>query len=161
MRKQPEWLRKLNRETIGSLCGKSTTQLPRRSLVPLEVEVSSRVEARKVLTNDVNDGNMGDMKSMAENEKHGQRTYLGGDSVKHPSHYNHGKMEVIDIIDAFPHLNYNLLVALKYILRAPYKGRQEDLRKAIHHLEHMIELMDKGELGYSRQATYAKPSVTE
>ena len=78
--------------------------------------------------------------------------------VHNPHHYNHGAIEVIDIINAFGHLDYCLLNALKYILRAPFKGRQQDLEKAIWYLTNMKERMDKGEPGYYKRN---KPEVTE
>lgn len=78
--------------------------------------------------------------------------------VHHPDHYNHGKLEVIDVLDAFGHLHFSLLNAIKYILRAPFKGRIQDLDKAIWYLQHMKDLMAKGEPGYYKKW---KPEVTE
>lgn len=57
------------------------------------------------------------------------------DPVNHPSHYNQGPIEVIDIIEAsMTHemfKGYLLGNVLKYMLRAPYKGNQEqDHKKA-------------------------------
>jgi len=62
-----------------------------------------------------------------------------GDTTFHPSHYNMGRFEVIDVIDDWK-LDFCLGNAIKYIARAPYKGKEkEDLRKAIEYLELKIE----------------------
>lgn len=51
-------------------------------------------------------------------------------NVNHPSHYNKGKIEAIEIIEDWD-LNFNLGNVIKYVLRAPYKGEAiEDLEKA-------------------------------
>ena len=71
--------------------------------------------------------------------------------VNHPTHYSHGGMEVIDILDAFGHLHYNLLNAIKYVLRAPYKGHEQDIDKAIWYLTRMKELMAQGHPGYYKE----------
>lgn len=42
-------------------------------------------------------------------------------NVEHPSHYNQGKYEVIDVINDWK-LNFNLGNAIKYIARADYKN---------------------------------------
>nr|DAY11882.1 MAG TPA: nucelotide kinase [Caudoviricetes sp.] len=58
------------------------------------------------------------------------------EKVDHPSHYNIGRIEVIDFIED-QNLNFNLGNAVKYISRAgkkdPKKFR-EDLEKAIWYL---------------------------
>ena len=58
------------------------------------------------------------------------------EKVDHPSHYNAGRIEVIDFIED-QNLNFNLGNAVKYISRAgkkdPVKFR-EDLEKAIWYL---------------------------
>jgi hypothetical protein len=57
------------------------------------------------------------------------------DPVKRPSHYRMGEIEAIDIIEQItsgypPELAYKIGSALKYIIRAPYKGKMsEDLSK--------------------------------
>jgi len=65
------------------------------------------------------------------------------EQVNHPEHYNHGSLEVIKIIedqltnapiDAYE--GFCVANALKYVLRAPYKGKpEEDVDKAIWYLE--------------------------
>lgn len=60
--------------------------------------------------------------------------------VSHPLHYNAHNIEVIDFIQDWE-LNFALGNAIKYICRAPYKGKQiEDIEKAIQYLE--FELLD-------------------
>lgn len=65
-----------------------------------------------------------------------------GSMVSHPSHYNAGKIEVIEYLeDQFmsrPH-EWN---AVKYLSRANKKGREiEDLEKAIWYIQRKIELL--------------------
>ena len=60
-------------------------------------------------------------------------------NVEHPSHYNQGKYEVIDVINDWK-LNFNLGNAIKYIARADYKNNAiEDLEKAIFYLNYEIK----------------------
>ncbi|MBO7309522.1 MAG: DUF3310 domain-containing protein [Kiritimatiellae bacterium] len=60
-------------------------------------------------------------------------------AVDHPSHYNVGKIEVIDAIEAWG-LNFSLGNAVKYIARADHKGKPiEDLQKARWYIEREIE----------------------
>lgn len=57
------------------------------------------------------------------------------ETVNHPNHYNVGKIEVIDAIEDWG-LNFNLGNAVKYIARAPHKGKQEeDLKKALWYIQ--------------------------
>ena len=59
--------------------------------------------------------------------------------VDHPSHYNTGRVEVIDAIEAW-NLGFNLGNVVKYVARADYKGTPlEDLRKAAWYLNREIE----------------------
>ena len=63
--------------------------------------------------------------------------------VNHPSHYNKGKYEVIDVIYDW-NLNFSLGSALKYIARAEYKDKPvEDLKKAIQYIEFEIKEREK------------------
>ena len=60
-------------------------------------------------------------------------------NVDHPSHYNHGTIEVIDAIEDW-NLNFCLGNAIKYIARCAYKGnKKEDLEKAIWYLKRELE----------------------
>ena len=64
------------------------------------------------------------------------------EQVNHPSHYNQGKFEVIEIIeDQQP--NFHLGNAIKYICRAGKKNKEktiEDLQKAIWYINRFIEI---------------------
>lgn len=63
------------------------------------------------------------------------------EAVNHPSHYNQG-IETIDVIESWG-LNFSLGNAIKYILRAPHKGKElEDLRKAKWYLEREIKRLE-------------------
>ena len=60
-------------------------------------------------------------------------------NVDHPSHYNQGTIEVIDVIEDW-NLNFCLGNAIKYIARCAYKGnKKEDLEKAIWYLKRELE----------------------
>lgn len=59
-------------------------------------------------------------------------------NVDHPSHYNTGKIEVIDAIEDW-NLDFHLGNAVKYIARAGHKGsKREDLEKAVWYLTRAI-----------------------
>lgn len=63
------------------------------------------------------------------------------DMVNHPPHYQHG-IEPIEFIESH-NLNFNLGSAVKYIARAPYKGKElEDLKKAKWFIEREIKRHD-------------------
>lgn len=60
-------------------------------------------------------------------------------TVNHPSHYNAGKYEVIDVIEDWS-LGFNLGNAVKYIARADHKGDAvTDLEKAEWYIRREIE----------------------
>lgn len=66
------------------------------------------------------------------------------DTVNHPSHYNDGKIEVIDFIED-THLNFHRGNAVKYISRAGKKNPDkelEDLRKAVWCINREIERLE-------------------
>ena len=65
------------------------------------------------------------------------------EQVNHPTHYNTGKIEVIEIIED-QRLGFHLGNAVKYILRAGKKDPTktiEDLQKAKWYLERKTELL--------------------
>jgi hypothetical protein len=65
------------------------------------------------------------------------------DAVNHPSHYNSGKIEVIEAIEDWK-LNYHRGNAVKYIARAGKKDPNkeiEDLQKAVWYLNRNIETL--------------------
>ena len=62
-------------------------------------------------------------------------------TVNHPEHYNHGNIEVIDVIEDWD-LDFHEGNAVKYIGRAKYKGNyKEDIEKAIWYLQRKLETM--------------------
>ena len=73
---------------------------------------------------------------------------MSEEAVDHPSHYNTGSSEVIDAIEEwFDGTGFNLGNAVKYLARAPHKGKkEEDLRKAIWYIERELGMHGKKEL---------------
>ena len=67
------------------------------------------------------------------------------ESVNHPSHYNQGKIEVIDYIeDLGMGEDFCAGNAIKYISRYKYKQKPlEDLKKAKWYIERLIAKYDK------------------
>lgn len=67
------------------------------------------------------------------------------DTVNHPSHYNEGKIEVIDYIED-QKLGFHLGNAVKYISRAGKKDprkKLEDLKKAAWYIQREIDRLTK------------------
>lgn len=67
------------------------------------------------------------------------------EAVNHPSHYNIGKFEVIDVIHDWKH-GFNLGNAVKYLARAGHKDKSkyvEDLKKAIFYIQDEIKRHEK------------------
>ena len=66
------------------------------------------------------------------------------DIVNHPSHYNQGKFECIDVmVDTFGNeatQDFCILNAFKYIWRSKKKGGISDLEKALWYLKKYLEL---------------------
>lgn len=66
------------------------------------------------------------------------------EEINHPSRYNNGKYECIDVMqdvfwkEAVKH--FCLLNAFKYIWRQEHKGGTEDVKKAVWYLNKYIEL---------------------
>ena len=70
---------------------------------------------------------------------------MAKEAVNHPSHYNFGKYEVIDVINDW-NLNFNLGNVVKYIARAGIKDKNtllQDLRKAQFYLCYEIDRLKK------------------
>lgn len=71
------------------------------------------------------------------------------DNVNHPSHYETGKFQCIDVmletqgIDAVK--NFCICNAFKYIYRHRNKNHLEDVKKAKWYLDKYIELSEKDE----------------
>lgn len=83
--------------------------------------------------------------------KHGVRDALlhqmipSSNNVNHPSHYNDGKIEVIDYIED-QKLNFHLGNVVKYVSRAGKKdtGKTiEDLKKARWYLDRYITILEE------------------
>lgn len=67
------------------------------------------------------------------------------DAVNHPSHYNQGRIEVIEVIEDW-NLDFHLGNTVKYIARSPHKGRTlEDLKKAAWYLNRKITQLEKAD----------------
>ena len=63
------------------------------------------------------------------------------EAVNHPSHYNTGEIEVIDVIEDWK-LGFHLGNAVKYIARAGVKDpskEKEDLEKAVWYVRRYID----------------------
>lgn len=61
------------------------------------------------------------------------------EKVNHPSHYNSGQIEAIEVIEDWS-LGFHLGNVIKYISRAGKKGSElEDLQKAKWYLDRYIE----------------------
>lgn len=67
-----------------------------------------------------------------------------GESVNHPSHYNQGKFECIDVmVETFGKeatQDFCLLNAFKYVWRTGEKNGVEDVKKARWYLDKYLEL---------------------
>jgi hypothetical protein len=64
-------------------------------------------------------------------------------SINHPSHYNKGKFEVIDVIEDWE-LGFHLGNTVKYVARSPHKKKPlEDLKKAAWYLSRYIAKVEK------------------
>lgn len=64
-------------------------------------------------------------------------------AIDHPSHYNHGLLEVIDVIEDWK-LGFHRGNAIKYLARAGSKttDAREDLHKALWYIERELELLE-------------------
>lgn len=76
-------------------------------------------------------------------EKEKQQEPREPELISHPSHYNFGSLEVIDIIEDW-RLGFHEGNAVKYILRAKHKGAEiQDLNKAIWYLQRRVSNIEK------------------
>lgn len=69
------------------------------------------------------------------------------DTVNHPSHYNHGDIEVINFIEQVtqhynPNVAYHIGNAIKYLARSPHKNGKEDIAKAKWYIERAFDKWD-------------------
>ena len=78
------------------------------------------------------------------------------DPIGRPKHYNKKGIEAIDVIEAFAGNKYLRGNALKYVLRADYKGDTlKDLKKAVWYLQREIAQMEKLEAHVTKVADRA------
>jgi hypothetical protein len=65
------------------------------------------------------------------------------DNINHPPHYNHGKIEAIEVIEDWK-LGFNDGNAVKYISRHRHKGTPlDDLKKARWYLDREIGRLER------------------
>ena len=65
------------------------------------------------------------------------------EAVNHPSHYNQGKYEVIDVIEDWD-LGFEAGNAVKYIARYKYRAKPvEDLKKARWYIDRLIQRIER------------------
>ena len=68
------------------------------------------------------------------------------DPVNHPAHYTQYEHEVIELTEKLDFCTGN---AVKYILRAPFKGNEkQDLEKALWYLNRSLELDEPASMGW-------------
>lgn len=74
------------------------------------------------------------------------------ENVNHPSHYNSGGIEVIDVIEQWE-LGFHSGNALKYICRAGRKNKDpvEDLEKALWYIRRLAETAHTSRSGYLKR----------
>lgn len=69
------------------------------------------------------------------------------EAVDHPSHYNQGKIEAIDYIQAW-NMDFVEGSVIKYITRYKFKGKPlEDLKKAKWYIERLIQNLEAENAG--------------
>jgi hypothetical protein len=72
------------------------------------------------------------------------------DCVNHPSHYETGKFERIEVMEETQGVeavkNFCICNAFKYLYRHANKNGLEDLKKARWYLDKYIELSERGEI---------------
>jgi hypothetical protein len=67
------------------------------------------------------------------------------DLINHPTHYNQGTIEPIDVIEDWK-LNFHLGQVIKYVARHEHKGAPlADLRKALWYLERAVSNLEEAE----------------
>ena len=85
-----------------------------------------------------------EMMGLADADERGLRGLAKreANTVDHPTHYNTGKLEVIDIIEDWK-LEFHCGNAVKYIGRHKHKGNPtEDIKTAIWYLQRYLETLD-------------------
>lgn len=82
------------------------------------------------------------------------------DPVNHPAHYTQYKHEVIELTE---HLSFCLGNAVKYILRAPFKGSEiQDYEKALWYMKRLREqaVFELPSLDYDLITSFDNPIVS-
>ena len=85
------------------------------------------------------------MLGLADGDERGLRGLAKRETnlVDHPSHYNQGKHEAIDVIEDW-NLDFHCGNALKYIARHKLKDNpKQDIEKAIWYLQRYLEILDE------------------
>ena len=101
-----------------------------------------------------------DVRAIENLLKEAQMEQKGELNVDHPSHYNTGKIEVIDFIED-QNLDFSLGSAVKYICRAGHKGNDvEDLKKAQWYIEREITRRN-GTLVTKTQKSFGSKPLTK
>lgn len=83
---------------------------------------------------------------------------MSTEAVQHPSHYNVGKIEVIDAINEWK-LDFDLGNVVKYVARAGHKDKSktvEDLEKAKFYLEDAIKRLSTEQEPNANERTYGE-----
>ena len=74
--------------------------------------------------------------------------------VAHPSHYNQGQYEVIDVIEDW-NLGFNIGNVVKYCARSEFKGKPiEDLQKAAFYLDREIKIRKRNQENQKKDTSY-------
>lgn len=95
-----------------------------------------------------------DLDKLTGKDKTANDRQVGGD------HYHrYGSLQPWDVIDHFK-LDYFTGNAVKYLLRWRHKGGVEDIRKALHYMEKLLETLKKegGTTGTASPKDYFNPN---
>ncbi len=68
------------------------------------------------------------------------------EKINHPSHYNFGEFEVIDVIEDWMGFDFHKGNIIKYVVRAGKKSDSsalDDLKKARFYLNRIIDCLEK------------------
>lgn len=86
------------------------------------------------------------------------------DCVNHPSHYETGKFECIEVMEETQGVeavkNFCICNAFKYLYRHANKNGLEDIEKARWYLDKYIELSKRGEINVVHNNAYRTTSKT-
>lgn len=86
------------------------------------------------------------------------------DCVNHPSHYEIGKFECIEVMEETQGVeavkNFCICNAFKYLYRHANKNGLEDIEKARWYLDKYIELSKRGEIDVVHNNAYRTTSKT-